>query len=72
MSSSSSRGRPKGKNSKGRAPRDPKPDLAMMMYGYGDEKEPLKESLEMMEGMMGDYIHEMCRQVSTGHCRRNG
>ena len=39
-------------------------DLVRMVYGYGDEKQPLKESIELLENMVQEYIYEMCQQVN--------
>ncbi len=38
-------------------------DLPKMMYGYGDEKQPLQESVDLLENMVEEYLEEMCRQV---------
>lgn len=43
-------------------------DLVKMVYGYGDEKQPMQESIDLLESLVKEYLEEMCRQVSL--CRR--
>ena len=54
----------KGKGGGGRKPKGLQEDLVRVMYGYGDEKSPQQESVELLENMVYEYINEMCRQVS--------
>lgn len=32
-----------------------------MMFGFGDEPEPLDETAELMEDMVVEYVHAMVR-----------
>jgi hypothetical protein len=41
-------------------------DLVKMMYGFGDEKRPRQDSVELLDSMVQEYIFEMCRQVGLG------
>jgi len=34
-------------------------DLKVMMYGFGDVYNPLPESIDLMEDLVHEYIHEM-------------
>ena len=45
-----------------------KQDLVRIVYGYGDEKEPMKESIDLLDNMVHEYIGEMCQQVSECRC----
>ena len=36
-----------------------------MMYGYGDSKNPLPETMELMEELAKKYITEMTREAVT-------
>ena len=38
-------------------------DIARMMYGSGDDKNPLGESIQLMETMVLDYITKLCIQA---------
>ena len=56
------KGSGKGKRGGGKGMQD---DLVRIVYGYGDEKQPTQESIELLESMVTDYVGEMCRQVSN-------
>jgi len=38
-------------------------DLKIMMYGFGDDMEPLKETTELMEQYVVEYLSNMCNRV---------
>ncbi|GMT15630.1 hypothetical protein PFISCL1PPCAC_6927, partial [Pristionchus fissidentatus] len=40
-------------------------ELAKMMYGSGDDKEPYDKTLEMLESIVLDYIKEMCERAKA-------
>ncbi|KAF8360708.1 taf-13 [Pristionchus pacificus] len=40
-------------------------ELARMMYGFGDDKEPFDKTLEMLESIVLDYIKEMCERAKA-------
>ncbi|GMR38018.1 hypothetical protein PMAYCL1PPCAC_08213 [Pristionchus mayeri] len=40
-------------------------ELAKMMYGFGDDKEPYDKTLEMLESIVLDYIKEMCERAKA-------
>lgn len=35
-----------------------------MMFGFGDEAEPLDETAELMEDLVAEYVHAMVRLYS--------
>ena len=43
-------------------------DLVKMVYGYGDEKQPMQESIDLLDSLVKEYLEEMCRQVSSCVC----
>jgi hypothetical protein len=43
-------------------------DLVKMVYGYGDEKQPMQESIDLLDSLVKEYLEEMCRQVSYCVC----
>jgi len=43
-------------------------DLVRMVYGYGDEKQPMQESIDLLDSLVKEYLEEMCRQVSFCVC----
>ena len=43
-------------------------DLVKMVYGYGDEKQPMQESIDLLDSLVKEYLEEMCRQVSFCVC----
>ncbi|EWM22584.1 transcription initiation factor tfiid subunit 13 [Nannochloropsis gaditana] len=38
-------------------------DLVKMVYGYGDEKQPMQESVDLLDDLVKEYLEEMCRQA---------
>lgn len=40
-------------------------DLVKIMYGYGDEKRPRQDTVDLLESMVQEYIFEVCRQVRS-------
>lgn len=47
-------------------------DLVKMVYGYGDEKQPMQESINLLDSLVKEYLEEMCRQVSFCVCVEKG
>jgi len=50
-------------------------DLVKMVYGYGDEKQPMQESVDLLDDLVKEYLEEMCRQVRRLgglSCERDG
>ena len=47
-------------------------DLVKMVYGYGDEKQPMQESIDLLDSLVKEYLEEMCRQVSFCVWKRKG
>ncbi|KAJ1897441.1 hypothetical protein GGF37_004414 [Kickxella alabastrina] len=39
-------------------------ELAMLMYGFGDEMPPLPESVDVLEDILIDYINDICIQAA--------
>ncbi|GMS85789.1 hypothetical protein PENTCL1PPCAC_7964 [Pristionchus entomophagus] len=40
-------------------------ELAKMMHGFGEDKEPYDKTLEMLESIVLDYIKEMCERAKA-------
>ncbi|GAB5034651.1 transcription initiation factor tfiid subunit 13 [Nannochloropsis oceanica] len=38
-------------------------DLVKMVYGYGDEKQPMQESIDLLDSLVKEYLEEMCLQA---------
>jgi transcription initiation factor TFIID subunit 13 len=38
-------------------------ELRQMMYGFGDDREPLTESVQLMEELVVDYVHSVLNQA---------
>lgn len=38
-------------------------ELRSMLYGFGDEKQPNDDTLEVLEQIVTDYIKEVCRKA---------
>lgn len=43
-------------------------DLVKMVYGYGDEKQPMQESIDLLDSLVKEYLEEMCLQVNYMGC----
>lgn len=43
-----------------------------MMFGFGDEVEPLDETATLMEDMAVEYVHAMVRGYVCGFCKVDG
>lgn len=43
-----------------------------MLFGFGDEDEPLDETAELMEDLVVEYVHAMVRAVESVHCVHYG
>jgi len=45
-------------------------ELKHMMYGFGDVKHPLPESVELMEDLVNEYVTEMTRKATEISSKR--
>lgn len=45
-------------------------DLVNMMYGFGDAETPYKESVEIVEQLVTQYIESLCRDALSVHALR--
>ncbi|KAJ1664379.1 hypothetical protein IW140_004116 [Coemansia sp. RSA 1813] len=46
-------------------------ELAVLMYGFGDDISPLPESVDVMEDILVDFINSVCVQAATVSGRKN-
>ncbi|RPB18624.1 transcription initiation factor IID, 18 kDa subunit, partial [Terfezia boudieri ATCC MYA-4762] len=44
-----------------------------LMYGIGDDPNPLQESVELLDDLVTEYIVDMCHEAAkmASHARRN-
>eukprot|EP00270_Netrium_digitus_P008423 TRINITY_DN2520_c0_g1_i1.p1 TRINITY_DN2520_c0_g1~~TRINITY_DN2520_c0_g1_i1.p1 ORF type:complete len:126 (+),score=40.79 TRINITY_DN2520_c0_g1_i1:50-427(+) len=45
-------------------------ELRLMMYGFGDDPDPLPESVELMEDIMLDYVTDLIHKAQDVAARR--
>ncbi|KAI9778798.1 MAG: Transcription initiation factor TFIID subunit 13 [Geoglossum umbratile] len=48
-------------------------DLRHLLYAYGDDREPLPETVKVLDEILTDYIIEICHSAASlaTHSRRN-
>ncbi|KAF8430196.1 transcription initiation factor IID, 18kDa subunit [Tirmania nivea] len=48
-------------------------ELRSLMYGIGDDPNPLQESVELLDDLVTEYIVDMCHEAAkmATHARRN-
>ena len=48
------------------------PDLPWMMYGFGDDKAPLKETVDLLDEVVSQYVEDLARQALAITTRKTG
>ncbi|KAJ1929464.1 hypothetical protein IWQ60_001145 [Tieghemiomyces parasiticus] len=46
-------------------------EISLMMYGFGDVRNPAPDTVGVMEDILVDYLTEMCFQTARGAQRPN-